>query len=113
MNEYGLTDPINFGSQAFGGGGLPTKTFGQKLFGAIDANPLGFGMNMLGAGFDAFNKIGAMDRQIRQTNRGIDLWGDEVANIQPIGIQGATLVITIQTLLGIAKRHQRISPKVP
>ena len=30
-------------------------------------------MNMLGAGFDAFNKIGAMDRQIRQTNRGIDL----------------------------------------
>ena len=73
MSEYGLMNPTNYGSKMFGGGGLPTKTFGQKLFGAIDANPLGFGMNMLGAGFDAFNKIGAMDRQIRQTNRGIDL----------------------------------------
>lgn len=52
----------------------PTQlTFGQKLFGAVDANPIGFGLSMAGGAFDAFNKIGAMDRQIRQTNQGIAL----------------------------------------
>ena len=52
----------------------PTQlTFGQKIFGAIDANPIGFGLSMAGGAFDAFNKIGAMDRQIRQANQGIAL----------------------------------------
>ena len=48
-------------------------TFGQKVFGAINANPLGFGASVLGAGFDIFNQIGARDSARSYQNKQIEL----------------------------------------
>lgn len=47
-------------------------TFGDKIFGAISGNPLGFGMSLLNAGLSAFGGISKQDSQIRQANQNID-----------------------------------------
>ena len=49
----------------------PTGFF-SHLGGAINANPLGFGMSLLNAGLGAYTGIANQQRQLRQANQNID-----------------------------------------
>ena len=46
--------------------------FFSHLGGAINANPLGFGMSLANAGFQAFSGISNQNRQVAQANKNID-----------------------------------------
>lgn len=92
-----------------------SPTFGDKIFGAINANPLGFGASVLGAGFDIFNKISARDsarafqnKQIQHSNRAaMQAWNDqEAARKQRIAFGRATRAKQLQIA------HQYLLPQI-
>ena len=47
------------------------------------------------------------------TNGGMKLWGDEIANIEAIGVECSSLIVAIQILLHIANRDQPIAVEGP
>ena len=51
---------------------MANKSFFDYLGGAIEGNPLGFGMSLLNAGLGAYTGIANQQRQVRQANQNID-----------------------------------------
>ena len=51
---------------------MANKSFFDYLGGAIEGNPLGFGMSLLNAGLGAYTGIANQQRQVRQANKNID-----------------------------------------